>query len=171
MRMRQARWIFVLGLGLLAGTAAHASATPATYTFTCGATAGKGINLTLNSFTLQTSVTPNTTGSAAGSKPAYAATIHFLSNDFYSILQTDLIDGVMLSSCPLTERVVLNSSSTGTDIYEWTFKNILFTSVTAIGSDASNTSSGGTDVQTGYMQATFNFNQVSFTYTIEGPAT
>jgi hypothetical protein len=184
MIIHRVRALFTASIALFATLGAHAAA--ATYTLSCEApTQGLGmgstqklqgtqstLELPLTSFSFQINAP------ASGRRPVYVVSIRFLSTKIYSELEGYVTRNENIKSCRLIETaggagvsgrqtpISMGSAtgkvSTAGAIYEWTFTNGTFTSLTAIGSDGSNTNSSGEGVPTGFMQATLEFQEFSF---------
>jgi hypothetical protein len=155
--------MFVVGVALIASVGAHATAS-ASYTFSCVVTQqSQPFTLTLDSFSFQ--MTAPNAGMGGEHRLNYATTIHFLSTKSYQDLQRFMTNNERLPSCKLTETVAgadfMHPGATNT--YQWSFINVYITSLTAIGSDGSNTASDGWNSPMGFMQATFNFETFGFT--------
>jgi hypothetical protein len=165
MMIPRVRAIIAVGAFLIAGVSAHAAEkkTQATYEFGCFG--NSPINLTLTSFNLPitSSTTPGGTGGGAGKVTYGPLTIQFLANQTYFNLLTAVETGQHYNTCALTEKVLQGTGSDlkTTAVYTWNFTLVNATGVTAIGSDESNSNSGGTDLPTPLVQATFLYSAVS----------
>jgi hypothetical protein len=166
MMIPRVRAIVATGAVLIASVAARAAdhKISATYEFAC--TGNSTINLTLTSFNLpitSTATIAGTGGGAGAGKVTYGPlTIQFLATQTYANLLTAVENGQHLSACTLTETVV---QGTGKDaktfaVNTWNFSTLVVNGLTAIGSDSSNQNSGGTDLPTPLVQASFLFGTV-----------
>ena len=156
--------------------AAAATATPATYTFSCNG--NLPLNVTLDSFNFSLQNTLNigsqSSGAGAGKVTFNSLTVKFRTNsaDAQRLLQM-VRAGQHFSDCTLTETLgdagrgvaipggfskgAPNSGST----LQWVFGSVAPSGLTVIGSDASNTDSGGFNVPTGFIEANFEYGAVT----------
>jgi len=139
-------------------------ATPARYAFTCDS--ASALSLTPVSFNFSVSQNLNigsqSSGAGAGKVTFSTLTVKFRTSGSYAQIWQDVERGAHYSACTLTETTrSLGKGGAAGATYTWDFHLVAPASVTLIGSDASNTDSGGTNVPTGYVQATFEYGAVS----------
>lgn len=137
---------------------------PATYTFSCDS--ASPLTLTPVSFNFGVQA-PTTTGSGssgagAGKVTFSTLTVKFRIDKAYAQLLQDAESGKHYSACTLTETTHSLSRRGGAGtVFTWDFLLVIPTNVTVIGSDASNTDSGGADVPTGYVEAGFEYGALN----------
>jgi type VI protein secretion system component Hcp len=164
--IRRVSTLVAVGILSLTGIAAHASPENSTATLTCDSS--PELSLTLVSFNLQVNApTPPTTGSGAGKATPSPLTVIFASNNSFSQLLKDMVAGQHYSGCTLTQLLAATGSKTHT-IFKWTLKEVQLTSLSAVGTNSSNSSSAGADAPVGLMQANFEFVTVEFTVGVPG---
>jgi hypothetical protein len=161
MMIHRVRALLAVSIVLIAGVGAHAATT---YALSCTATTQKQpLNLTLTAFSFQVNAPSSVSG---GHVQSYAVTVHFLPTASYSALHDFLMSNEMLKSCRLTEmepgRGAITGKEMGGAVFQWDFSDGVLTSLTATGSDGSNTGCGGQGVPAGTMQATFSFRTFAF---------
>ena len=158
------------------GISAAATATPATYTFSCNANLPLNVTLDSFNFNLQSvlNIGSQSSGAGAGKVTFNPLTVKFRTDSADARrLQQMVQTGQHFSDCTLTETLgdagrgaaipggfskgAPNSGST----LQWVFRLVAPSGLTVIGSDASNTDSGGYNVPTGFIEANFEYGAVT----------
>jgi Type VI secretion system effector, Hcp len=162
--LKKSLMLSLLGALSLINAAANA-AVPATHAFTCDS--DTPLNLTPVSFNFQIAQTLDVGSQSAGAGTGKVIfnplTIKFAAEPAYADLLKAVESGSHFNSCTLTETVREARHRTSATVYQWKFNLVLLASLSAIGSDGSNTDSGGMNVPTGYMQATFEYGAIEYT--------
>ena len=151
-----------MALLLLPGLRAFA-APGATYSFVCAAPST--LNLTLSSFTLE--AVPSTGGPHGTHQTSYTGTMRLHAGKGHEDLQTLLLNNPVQMQCTLTANVNQSEALgrwTGSSRSTWELRAVELRSVTAVGSDGANGSSGGADVPTLFIQVSFTCASASFSY-------
>lgn len=133
---------------------------PATYTFSCDSTSPLTVTPVSFSFGVQntTDIGSQSSGAGAGKATFNTLTVKFRANRSLLQLLQDVETGKHYSACTLTETIRSQGRRLGANtVFTWDFHTVFPSSVTMIGSDGSNTSSAGTDVPTGYVEAGFEY--------------
>jgi hypothetical protein len=136
---------------------------PATYTFSCDSASPLTLTPVSFSFGIQntTDIGSQSSGAGAGKVTFNTLTVKFRTNKTVVQLLQDVETGKHYSACTLTETIRSQGRRLGAaTVFTWDFHLVFPSSVTMIGSDGSNTNSGGTDVPTGYVEAGFEYGAV-----------
>jgi len=156
---------------LAAGAGAHAQrpSTPATYTFSCNSSSPLNVPLVSFNFNLQSvlNIGSQSSGAGAGKVTFNPLTVKFRTNsaDAQRLLQM-VESGQHFNDCTLTETLGAAGRGFGGpggsgSTLQWVFRLVAPSAVTVIGSDGSNTDSGGTDVPTGFIEVNFEYGAVA----------
>ena len=145
-----------------------ATAAPATYTFNCNADSPLNVALESFNFNLQNalSIGSQSSGAGAGKVTFNALTVKFRADgaDTQRLLQL-IRSGQHFNDCTLTEVLGIAAASKGnpkgSSSIRWVFRLVAPSGLTVIGSDASNTDSGGADVPTGFIEVNFEYGAVT----------
>lgn len=152
--MRNHKYFGLVAAGglLLASLNAYAGTN---YQFNCTGSSSLFSSLALVSFNL-----PILAPVSAGAKQVLGTfTIVFPADLNSPEMLKAVLKASTFASCTLVENVttVSNKGVSTTDTFTWTLTDVIPTALTGIGSDTSNTQSGGTDSRTAYMQMSFEF--------------
>lgn len=135
----------------------------ARYAFSCDSASPLSITPVSFNFSLNQTLNIGSQGSGAGAgKVTFSTlTVKFRMDKNYLQLMQDVESGAHYSACTLTETTQsLGKGGAASTTYTWDFRLVAPASVTLIGSDGSNTDSGGTNVPTGYVEAGFEYGAV-----------
>jgi hypothetical protein len=133
---------------------------PATYAFSCDSATQLNLTPVSFSFGIQNTIDigSQSSGAGAGKVTFNTLTVKFRTNRNVVQLIQDVETGKHYSACTLTETIRSQGRRLGSNtVFTWDFHLVLPSSVTMIGSDGSNTSSGGSDVPTGFVEVGFNY--------------
>ena len=158
------RTIIAMGAVLVASVAGRAAEKKTSAAYEFGCFGNSPLNLALTSFNLPITSTATAGGSGGGAgKVTYGPlTVELLATQSYSNLLAAVESGQHYTTCTLTEKVLSDAKITA--VHTWNFNSVIVTGATAIGSDESNSNSGGTDLPTPLIQATFLYGSVTYQF-------
>ncbi len=165
--MTVARWIAIVAVAVVPAVIADAQGAPAPlgakYSFTCDGSSP--VSLTPVSFdvgmSMGTTVGNQGSGAGAGKPSLMPFTVKFLMNKDVKQLMEIAQLGHQFAHCALTETSGSAAKGEGQGAtYEFDFGTLQVESVQFIGSDASNSDSGGSNVPTAFAQVAFSYGSL-----------